>query len=40
MKTVLLTVMAFLGIALGAASLSAAAHASNIYLYPPSEGRG
>jgi hypothetical protein len=40
MKTVFLTLVAALGIALGTASLSRAAHAKNVYLYPPSEGRG
>jgi hypothetical protein len=37
MKTMILTLAAVLGIAVGAASLSPAAHASQTYLYQPSE---
>ena len=36
MKTMFLTLAAVLGVALGAASLTPAAYASNVQLYPPS----
>jgi hypothetical protein len=35
MKTKLLVLVARLGIAIGSASLAPAAHASQVYLYPP-----
>jgi hypothetical protein len=43
MKTMFLTLVAVMGIALGTVSLTQAAHASNVQLYPPSQatdGRG
>jgi len=40
MKTMLLTLAAVLGLALGTASLIPAAHASNVQLYPPSSVGG
>ena len=38
MKAMFLTLTAILGIAIGTASLIPAAHASSVYLNPPSEG--
>jgi hypothetical protein len=40
MKTMFLTLAAVLGLALGSASLIPAAHASSVYLYPPSTSAG
>jgi hypothetical protein len=40
MKTMFLTLAAVLGLALGAASLIPAAHASTVYLYQPSNSVG
>jgi hypothetical protein len=41
MKTMFLTLAAVLGVALGTASLIPAAHASQVYLYPPAQnGQG
>jgi hypothetical protein len=41
MKTMFVTRAAVLGLVLGAASLSPAAHAAQVYLFPPAQnGRG
>jgi len=40
MKTMFLTLAAVLGIALGTASLIPAAHASSVWLFPPSQSAG
>lgn len=40
MKTMLLTIAAVIGIALGAGVMSPPAHASNVHLYPPSDDNG
>jgi hypothetical protein len=40
MKTMFLTLAAVLGLALGTASLTSAAQASQVYLYPPSQSAG
>jgi hypothetical protein len=40
MKTVFLTLAAVLGLAIGAASVIPAAHASNVQVYPPSNSVG
>jgi hypothetical protein len=40
MKTMFLTLAAVVGLALGTASLTQAAHASQVYLYPPSQSAG
>jgi len=41
MKTMFLTLAAVVGLALGTASLIPAAHASQVYLYPPTQnGQG
>jgi len=41
MKTLFMTLAAVLGLALGTASLSPAAHAAQVYLYPPAQnGQG
>jgi hypothetical protein len=40
MKTMFLALAAVLGIALGTASLIPVAHASSVYLYPPSDSAG
>ena len=40
MKTMFLSLAAVLGLALGTASLIPAAHASSVYLYPPSTSAG
>jgi len=40
MKTMFVTLAAVLVLALGAASLAPAAHASKVYLYPPSTSAG
>jgi hypothetical protein len=40
MKTMFLTLAAILGLAVGTASLIPAAHASKVYLYPPSSSTG
>ena len=40
MKIMFLTMAAILGIALGTASLIPTAHASNVYLFPPSQSAG
>ncbi len=40
MKTMFLTLAAVLGLALGSASIIPAAHASQVYLYPPSQSAG
>ncbi len=40
MKTMFLTLAAVLGLALGSASMIPAAHASQVYLYPPAQSAG
>jgi hypothetical protein len=40
MKTMFLTLAAVVGLALGAASLTSTAEASQTYLYPPSQSAG
>ena len=40
MKIMFLTMAAILGIALGTASVIPAAHASSVYLFPPSQSAG
>ncbi len=40
MKIMFLTLAAVVGLALGTASLTTAAHAAQVYLYQPSESAG
>jgi hypothetical protein len=40
MKTLILTLAAFLGITASAAGLATHAFASNVHLYPPAENNG